>query len=85
MPKLQSRDQDIASINTHQKFMSLKPVVHISFQAKGLFAKKLCIELMLTCKHSVGFVMKSITSESINSEQRNIPLSILMHIVDCYI
>ena len=34
------------------------------------------MQLMLTCKHSVGLVMKSITNESINSGQGNIsPLS----------
>ena len=51
--------------------MSLEPVAHISFQVKSLL-EKLCMELMLTCKHSVGFVMKSITSASIDSGQRNI-------------
>ena len=39
--------------------------------SKRFFAKN-CMELMLTCKHSVCFVMKSVTSESINSGQRNI-------------
>ena len=75
MPKIQSRDQDIASICTHQKFVSLKPVVQSSFQVKGLL-QKLCMELMLTCKHSVRFLMESITSESVDSGQKNIsPLS----------
>ena len=41
MPKIQSRDQDIALICTHQKFLSLKPVVQSSFQVKGLLQKTL--------------------------------------------
>ena len=51
--------------------MSLKPVVHISFKVKSV-SKKLCMELMLTWKHSAGFVMESITSESVDSGQKNI-------------
>ena len=65
--------------------MSLKPVMHISFQVNNVL-EKLCMELMLTYKHSVGFVMESITSESVDSGQGSIsPLNInayswLLHI-----
>ena len=68
MPKIQS----VYSFNLHASEIHVSEICGANFiSSEGSFAKN-CMELMLTCKHSAGFVMKSITSESINSGQRNI-------------
>ena len=60
------------SFNLHASEIYVSETCGANFiSSKWSFAIN-CMELMLTCEHSVGFVIKSVTSESINSGQRNI-------------